>query len=56
LEALEPLFDAHLVATGSNAYQYDVTSDGKRFLVDTNSVGVSGPLTVVVNWSALLKK
>jgi hypothetical protein len=54
--APEPLFEAHMVTTATNAYQYDVTADGKRFLVDTNNVGVSAPLTVVVNWCALLKK
>jgi hypothetical protein len=37
--------------------QYDVTSDGKRFLLaqpleDSASV----PITVIWNWSALLKK
>jgi Tol biopolymer transport system component len=50
------LFEAQIVATGSNAYEYDVTADGKRFLVNTNNVGASAPLTVVVNWSAVLKK
>jgi hypothetical protein len=40
----------------SNAFQYDVTADGKHFLVDTTNVGVSAPLTLVVNWSAALTK
>jgi eukaryotic-like serine/threonine-protein kinase len=55
-----PLFDAHMGAiAGPEAhYQYyDVTADGKRFLVNTNNLAVSTPpLTVVVNWQAALKK
>jgi Tol biopolymer transport system component len=54
--APEPLFDAHIVATITDAHQYDVTADGKRFLVRTTNVGVSAPVTVVVNWSAVLRK
>ena len=55
-----PLFDAHM-ASLQNAvlFEYDVTSDGKRFLIDTTG-GASGaaspPLTVVVNWNTGLKK
>jgi len=38
-------------------HQYDVTADGKRFLVTTTAAGASAPpLTVVVNWTAGLKK
>ena len=56
-----PLFDSHIVPAGSIAgvsSQYDVTADGKRFLVVTSGVGAasSPPLTVVVNWIAGLKK
>jgi hypothetical protein len=53
-----PLFDAHMVAAGgfSTFFQYDVTADGKRFLVDTTAASSAPPLTVVVNWTAGLKK
>jgi len=54
-----PLFDSHITAaTGTFAFQYDVTADGKRFLVATNTSTVSSspPLTVVTNWTAGLKK
>jgi hypothetical protein len=35
---------------------YDTTSDGQRFLVRaTPEHGASQPLTVIVNWPALLK-
>ncbi len=50
------LFDARMVHDGIDTlFQYDVTADGKRFLI--NSVSASGaassaPLTVVTNWLA----
>jgi serine/threonine protein kinase/Tol biopolymer transport system component len=48
------LFDAH---SGFGPYaHYDVTADGKRFLVATLGEGGSVPMTLVVNWTADLKK
>jgi hypothetical protein len=55
----QPLFETHLArASANNVLEYDVTADGKRFLLATSSVGpVSGlVLTVVSNWEAALKK
>ncbi len=53
------LFDAHLALSPyNNVFEYDVTADGKRFLINTTG-GVSvpsPPLTVVVNWNAGAKK
>ncbi|HEV8416637.1 MAG TPA: protein kinase [Bryobacteraceae bacterium] len=52
------LFDAHLSGQTQMFFNYDVTADGKRFLVATNpSAAASGgpstpPLTVRVNWNA----
>jgi Tol biopolymer transport system component len=41
-------------------YRYDVTADGKRFLVDSTSTlpegSAAAPITVVVNWLAALKR
>jgi len=41
-------------------FEYDVTADGKRFLINTAGGGpgaaASPPLTVVTNWTAGLKK
>ena len=58
----QPLFQTRL-APNNVQFEYDVTADGRRFLLDTiassNGAGgsVSGaPLTVVVNWDAGLKK
>jgi len=51
-----PLFDTRLY-DGALAYEYDVTADGQRFVVNTNVAGAyATPLTVVVNWTAPLKK
>jgi eukaryotic-like serine/threonine-protein kinase len=51
-----PLFDAHTApSANNNAFKYDVTADGKRFLIDTmagSGAASSPPLTVVVNWNA----
>jgi serine/threonine protein kinase/Tol biopolymer transport system component len=62
LEAGTPkaLFDVHLLPTGSGApyaaYQYDMTRDGQRFLVNTPLGNATVPITVVLNWTAGLKK
>jgi Tol biopolymer transport system component len=53
-----PLFESHIVTASNNSSQYDVTADGKRFLVVTNNAatGALPPLTVWVNWLAGLKR
>jgi Tol biopolymer transport system component/predicted Ser/Thr protein kinase len=53
-----PLFESHIAAGGAIVlFEYDVTEDGKRFLVATSAAAASTPpLTVVVNWTAGLKK
>jgi Tol biopolymer transport system component/tRNA A-37 threonylcarbamoyl transferase component Bud32 len=53
----KPLFEAHVSAIFPGIPCYAVTSDGQRFLVNT-LVGESAPapLTVVMNWTADLKK
>ena len=53
------LFDAHMATSANNVLiEYDVTADGKRFLIATTgaSGAASPPLTVVTNWTAGLKK
>jgi hypothetical protein len=53
------LFDAHMVFNPINNFEYDVTADGKRFLINTTSgsgLVSSPPLTVVVNWNGEPKK
>jgi len=52
----EPLFQTRLEAE-SQSRNYDVFSDGKRFLlVLPTDAGGSVPLTVILNWQALLKR
>jgi eukaryotic-like serine/threonine-protein kinase len=54
-----PLFDARITsAPDTRAFQYDVSADGKRFLVVTSASSAPStaapalpPLNVVVNWS-----
>jgi serine/threonine protein kinase/Tol biopolymer transport system component len=52
------LFDTHLPPLNLNNFNYDVTADGKRFLITTNPLAASSaapstpPLTVRVNWNA----
>jgi serine/threonine protein kinase len=55
----QPLFEAHLVQAPNNQlFEYDVTANGKRFLLNTAGVGsTSAPmLNIVANWDAGLKK
>jgi Tol biopolymer transport system component len=64
LEAGAPqaLFDAQIPgAIMTDAYfHYDVTADGKRFLVSSVGTDTAGPaaapITVIVNWQAALKR
>jgi hypothetical protein len=49
------LFDPHAEST-QYLFQYDVTPDGKRFLVGAANSASSQPLTVVVNPQAEWKK
>jgi len=37
-------------------YEYDVTADGKRFLVNSRIEGTVTPITVVLNWTRKLQK
>jgi dipeptidyl aminopeptidase/acylaminoacyl peptidase len=56
------LFDLRAMPNASVAlsFRYDVAPDGKRFLVNTLSGGSEGaagaPITVVLNWSAAVRK
>jgi serine/threonine protein kinase len=51
---VQPLFETQPIRTGS---VYDVFSDGKRFLVNTQiEPEVSSPITLVVNWMKDMRK
>jgi hypothetical protein len=60
-----PVFKAAIankLATGgadSNSFNWDVTADGKKFLLATAATQENAqqpPVSVVLNWTALLKK
>jgi len=54
--AVKPLFQTR-AASPNYQYPYDVSADGQRFLINTLPEQVaSAPITVVVNWTAGLKK
>ncbi len=53
--AVRPLFETR--ARISSRYPYDVSADGQRFLVNSDlQAAASSPITLVVNWTAGLKK
>jgi len=55
--ATKTLFQTAAAPTRTGGSPYDVTPDGKRFLVDTQSSDqTSALLNVVLNWTAELKK
>jgi len=53
---VQPLFTANPAFSGFHVY--DVTSDGKKFIIASRSArqAPEPPLTLVTNWPALLKK
>jgi serine/threonine protein kinase len=55
--APKPLFKTRMLAWITNFHEYDVSPDGQRFLIGT-LVGEpkAPPPTVILNWSAILKK
>jgi len=54
------LFPSHIIAgeTTGRVFQYDITGDGKRFLVVTSNISgaAAPPLTVWLNWNSGLKR
>jgi Tol biopolymer transport system component len=53
---VKQLFATRIV-TFAGFYQYDVSADGQRFLINTTpEQSASAPITVVLNWTAGLKK
>ena len=53
----KPLFQTRLDLELIQRQQYDVSADGKRFLLaQPLEESTSMPITVIVNWPALLKR
>jgi serine/threonine protein kinase/Tol biopolymer transport system component len=55
-----PLFRTRLIVQGSESTglptAYDVSADGQRFLLNAPPEDLGPPMTVVLNWTAALKK
>jgi hypothetical protein len=52
-----PLFDATFSTFAAGNFEYDAAADGQRFIVtELVTEARNTPLTVVVNWTARLKK
>jgi Tol biopolymer transport system component len=60
LDPPAPLFRTHLIVQGSEATglptAYDVSADGQRFLLNGTPEDPGPPMTVVLNWTAAVKK
>jgi hypothetical protein len=51
------LFGTSIRSRAAPVYQYDVTPDGRRFLIAEPPEGISSStMVVVLNWPALLKR
>jgi len=50
------LFPIRTTEFGADRNHYAVSADGQRFLVNTLEEGASAPITVVLNWTADLKR
>jgi hypothetical protein len=51
-----PLFDMQ-IPYGVTGWDFDVSQDGQRFLVNTvEEQNAPPPITLVVNWTAAIKK
>jgi len=51
-----PLFQSRIIAPNYALFQYDITADGKKFLINSLPEAGTGPLTLVTNWSQGLKQ
>lgn len=51
----QPLFQTRVPLVANQRSNYAVTRDGQRFLINTSTgEGLSSPLSVALNWPALL--
>ena len=52
-----PLFQIRLAAAaGSGGFQYDISPDGQKFLMNVSKIEGVKPITLVTNWTAELKR
>jgi Tol biopolymer transport system component len=51
-----PLFTAPIILVSTDTQRYDISPDGRRFLINTDAAEIApSPITVVLNWTAGLK-
>jgi eukaryotic-like serine/threonine-protein kinase len=56
-EAPRPLFRTQITAVADGFYQYDVSADGQKFIINTRATEQApAPITILVNWEAELKR
>jgi serine/threonine protein kinase len=58
LQAATPkvLFQTRIDSIGRSPHEYDVTADGRKFLINSRPEQAPQPITLYVNWTAALKK
>ena len=50
------LFTAPIILVSTDTQRYDISPDGRRFLINTDAAEIApSPITVVLNWTAGLK-
>ena len=52
----QPLFQTQITSTAHAFYQYDVTADGQKFIINARIEQPARPITLIVNWEAELKR
>jgi hypothetical protein len=56
-ETPEPLFRTQITAVAKGFYQYDVSADGQKFIINTRTTEQApSPITILVNWEAELNR
>ena len=56
VSAVHPLFKVSMPQAPFSSPSYDVAPDGQRFIVNTTLSGEEQPLTIITNWTSLLRR
>jgi hypothetical protein len=55
-ETPQPLFDTRIVTTTRDMWQYDMTPDAQRFVINSRMEHTQEPITLYANWPAEVRK
>ena len=55
-ETPKALFDTRIVTTTRDLWQYDMTSDAQRFIINSRMEHTQEPITLYANWPAEVRK